>query len=146
LFGLLCTLSACGPSVPGVTAAAATPQPTSPAAATPTAEPTHTPTPRPAPSSTPTAAPTGTPTPTPAPTLHPGALTRDSVERLQRVQTLSGDGWSFFGVAVSGDGGLVAAGGSSQPVFVFDTRSGEMLHRLARHRLTACTEDRPAGT
>ena len=144
LLGLLCLLSACGPSAPGATAAAATPQPASPVAATPTAEPTHTPTPRPVPSSTPTAAPTGTPTPTPAPTLHPGALTRDSVERLQRVQTLSGDGWSFFGVAVSGDGGLVAAGGSSQPVFVFDTRSGEMLHRLERHRSTVYSLDMTA--
>jgi WD40 repeat protein len=96
-------------------------------------------TPSPTADDTPTSAPTLTetatasPTPTPVPTLAPDAITLATAPLIEQVMALGGGEGAVLGVAVSGDGGLIASAGADRVVRVFDGRTGDPLHEFERH-------------
>jgi len=76
---------------------------------------------------------TASPTPTPIPTLAPNAITLATASLIEQVMALGGHGGAVLGVAVSGDGGLIASAGGDRVVRVFDGRTGDPLHEFERH-------------
>jgi len=87
----------------------------------------------PSPTPTLTPAPTATVTPTPAPTLSPAAITAANVTSLQMVLVLADQNGAVYGVAVSGDGSLIATASVDRLVRVYDGATGDLLHTLERH-------------
>ena len=66
-------------------------------------------------------------------TLSPAAINAYTVGSLQIVLALADHNGAVYGVAVSGDGSLIATGSVDRLVRVYDGQTGDLLHTLQRH-------------